>query len=481
MNSSDLIEVLIQTEGKANEITFNDSLFLNLSSYQHYSKELDVIQFENCTFNGNIILSNLNFDLILFSFENCTFNGENVTLSNLHKIYDVKFSNCELINLTISSSEIENCEITNCSINNEFNLIGFKGDFCEIKRNENNRTKINSIKCNSPELEQLDIDTSIRINKIRIDEIKQLNLICPVDNLSISSSKFERITIEKNDDDKSDIAIENFNLRSPVFDGQIEIYDVKIKSLDFRNVHSSKGSIRLNEVKLDETTIIDTTINAFYWNQIEFQNPPYLIRSDFSGLKMTNVKWDRKKKLKLSYLDKKVKPFYGLLEKFYTKIGYGYDQIDISEIQYQRDTYRQLKAASIANHNQIEALDFYRNEMRLYWKEVRINGGISWQNRMLVFLNRWSSDFGQNWILPIMWLFVFHALWFSCLLSFGFWSNSKTGGEEFAEYFKLLNPTHDLPCYMSTGFDYLTDIIMRVSIAYFVYHIIRATRKFGKV
>lgn len=480
MNSSDLIDFLIQNDGSANEITFNDSLFLNLSSYQHYSKELDVIQFENCTFNGNIILSNLNFEVNLFSFENCTFNGENVTLSNLHKIYDVRFSNCELINLTISSSAIENCEITNCSINNEVNFIDFKGVFCEIKRDESNRKKLNSIICNSPELVQLDIDTSIRINKIRIDEIKQLNLICPVDYLSISSSKFERITIEKNDDDKSFFSIEKFNLRSPSFEGQVDIYDVNIKSLDIRNVNSTKGSIRLNEVKLSETTIIDTAINSFYWNQIEFINPPELIRCDFSGLKMSNVKWDKDKKLK-SFLNKPIKLFYGLREKYLLKHGDKFDEIDLSEIQYQRDTYRQLKAASIANHNQIEALDFYRNEMRLYWKEIRINGGISWQNRMLVFLNRWSSDFGQNWILPIVWLFLFHALWFSCLLSFGFWRNTSTGGAEFAEFFKLLNPTHEVPNYVTTGFGYLTDIVMRVSIAYFVYHIIRATRKYGKV
>ena len=117
MNRTNLLDVLIQNQGSVIDVTFDQILILDFSSLGNDVKELGVIQFENCTFNRNLILSNLAFELDFLSFENCKFNSDNVILTNIHKIYDLTFSNCKLENLTILSSEIEDCQITNCSIN----------------------------------------------------------------------------------------------------------------------------------------------------------------------------------------------------------------------------------------------------------------------------------------------------------------------------------------------------------------------------
>ena len=158
-----------------------------------------------------------------------------------------------------------------------------------------------------------------------------------------------------------------------------------------------------------------------------------------------------------------------------------FDQINISELKYNIETYRQLKAASIANHNQIEALAFYRNEMKLYWKLVRIEGGIPWYDRALVFVNRWSSDFGQNWFLPLFWMFLFALLFYSSFLDWNYFGNNWSGWDEFGQFWVVFNPVHKTPDYINTGPGLFTEFIMRVFTGYFIYHFIKASRKFGRV
>jgi hypothetical protein len=120
--------------------------------------------------------------------------------------------------------------------------------------------------------------------------------------------------------------------------------------------------------------------------------------------------------------------------------------------------------------------------MRLYWKEIRMNGGVKWYNRILVFLNRWVSDFGQNWTLPILFLIGFHFIFLSCLF---YWKFSLIHGKiEYGflgEFVQLLNPVHKLPDYVNTDWGKVTDFFMRIFGGYFIYNFLKASRKFGKV
>ena len=252
---------------------------------------------------------------------------------------------------------------------------------------------------------------------------------------------------------------------------------IEVKKLAFEYLTSSRGSVKINDVSINEASFKDCIISSFYWNNVEFKNEPEIIRCDLSSLKMSNVKW--KKKLLNSYLDKKIRPFYRLRLRVLGRNGYS--QEEISNLKYERDTYRQLKVASFASHNQIDALLFYKNEMLLYWKQIRIEGGITFQDKILIFLSRWISNFGQSWIMPLIWLGIIHFIFMMCLFSwncdfslthdtvkFGFWG----------EYFQLINPIHKLPDYVNTNSDKITDFFMRVLGGYFIYHFIKASRKF---
>lgn len=160
--------------------------------------------------------------------------------------------------------------------------------------------------------------------------------------------------------------------------------------------------------------------------------------------------------------------------------GIEYDKDDIVSLRYQKDTYRQLKKASLTNNNLIDALQFHANEMQSYWREIRLIGGDNFWDTILIFLNRWSSNFGQSWILPLVWLFLFHSLFFLFVMSY-FFGNSFSGNFEFGQFWVLLNPLHKTPDYINTGSGLFTEFLMRIFNSYFIYHFVKATRKFGRL
>lgn len=117
--------------------------------------------------------------------------------------------------------------------------------------------------------------------------------------------------------------------------------------------------------------------------------------------------------------------------------------------------------------------------MNLYWKEIIIEGGEKWYDRVLVFLSRWVSDFGQNWTMPLILLFTIHAVLMNCIFS---WDTTLTYGNLkigfWGEYFQLLNPIHKLPDYINTDGGKIADFFMRIFGGYFIYHFIKASRKY---
>jgi hypothetical protein len=118
--------------------------------------------------------------------------------------------------------------------------------------------------------------------------------------------------------------------------------------------------------------------------------------------------------------------------------------------------------------------------MKLYWKLIRIEGGIPWYDRFLVFLNRIISDFGQNWFLPLLWITITTSIFYFTIdqptLSYkplDIWNG-------ILEVLYYVNPVRKIDENLSKAAQGL-DVLFRVFNAYFIYHFIKASRKFGKV
>lgn len=70
-----------------------------------------------------------------------------------------------------------------------------------------------------------------------------------------------------------------------------------------------------------------------------------------------------------------------------------------------RETFRIIKNSFDDAGNNIEENKFFVEEMKAYRKELKVNGG-SWFERFILFCNRWISNFGSSYIMPIGWLIV---------------------------------------------------------------------------
>ncbi len=105
--------------------------------------------------------------------------------------------------------------------------------------------------------------------------------------------------------------------------------------------------------------------------------------------------------------------------------------------------------------------------------------GDKWYDTALIFINRFVSDFGQNWLMPLFWLFFFHTILYFSIIGFDFtfsWEYFNSGGGQF---FELLNPVHKTPDYIK-NFNIGLELLLRVLDSFFIYHFIKASRKFGK-
>ena len=124
---------------------------------------------------------------------------------------------------------------------------------------------------------------------------------------------------------------------------------------------------------------------------------------------------------------------------------------------------------------------FYRNEMETYYQEVLLSKTEKRGTRFLLRVNRWVGDFGLSWERPLLFLGLSHLLFYWIYLI----ASSKVGndycsGEAFGngvgQYFRFLIPFNH-PDYI-TGWPVSILFVMHVLDGFFVYHFLKATRKF---
>ncbi|WP_300667117.1 hypothetical protein [Fluviicola sp.] len=502
MNNKLTLDYLL--EAMKSQKTIDNEIFEEYSAIDFENKtdfgENKVLRFSNCDFKKGFAINNLQVDLY-FEFDNCKLGRFKMIKSLLNEL---QFERCTIGSISIYNSEIQTTLLENSECSQSIILSELKGESLSIEN-----AQINKIRLHSKELESVNIISKNQINQIELTNFRNVTIVGGVEKIISKAKEFDSLTIMAHykfiDKTKVEILankIQELSFEFHSFTGSITLDEIEINHLKMNDVISNFGSVRFNEIKIDKAEFYDVAIKSFYWNQVFFDNKLLIERCDFSSLNIANVKWLPGKKLSDSFIDEDIPMFYPIrkkwLKKFEADISsnkgnllyrirkylfgnlYNYEDQDVSILLYERETYRQLKATSISNHNLIESLDFYRNEMRLRWKEIRISWNIPFWDRILIFLSRWVSDFGQSWALPLMWLFVFHTLIYFLIIGFNFTNDFETFRNGTGQYFELLNPVHKTPEYIK-GFDIGLELLLRISDGFFIYHFIRATRKFGKI
>jgi len=480
MNSKEIISKIITGEQLTFTETFSSDVDLDFKEIVF--DQIGRITFTDCVFNAEFGFSNLEKSNSSIRFINCIFTG--ISSISEVKISDLKFRNCSFNeSCSIRNSEISELQIHECDLpEGLFSLYKVTSLTTNITwETEDPKMRLS---IDVPETEDLYIASRGNVKMLMLYNVKHAEVLGSYEFLMVYTQKCDSINIEnyvpnrKSDSELIYKKIYDLRQVDQIFNGKLKIEDLEIETLFLYNV-DSPHSISLIELQIVKAHFYDVNIKSFYWNQLEFKEYLSIERGDLSTLKASNIQWLKGKRMSHSFLDEPVPLFY-LLKKKWLKVEDQYDKDDVIQLQYERETYRQLKSAFSATNNHIESLDFYKNEMRLLWKELRINGGIPFGDRVLIFLNRWSSNFGQSWALPLLWIFIFHSLLYFWIINFQIkcnWSEFKLG---FGQYFELLNPVHKTPNYVK-GFAIGIEFFMRVIDGFLIYHFVRATRKFGKI
>jgi hypothetical protein len=169
--------------------------------------------------------------------------------------------------------------------------------------------------------------------------------------------------------------------------------------------------------------------------------------------------------------------------------------LTISNLEQEKLLYSQYKKLYEGRGDTVKALEFYGKELDTQREIVRKSNGQFWE-KLQLFFNRYSNNFGQSWELSLAWIFFFGIIfYFSYCLSLGFKIGAGSDEDKkmfytLASYFfEFINPIRkgefikleDKENFVKiTNIARFIDFVARVIFAYLIYQMVQAFRKYSK-
>lgn len=267
-----------------------------------------------------------------------------------------------------------------------------------------------------------------------------------------------------------DTSIKLFEFPFLYNEGSMEFLNVEIDAIRMNHLNNDNGIIDFRSIIFNkEIQFQDSNLSNVKFIDTHFHGAKlYLDRSLLGSVVFSNITWTEKHSVE-SLLPSET------------------DEQKTQRFKVITEVYRQLKKNSISESDHIRALKFYRNEMDSYWNRIKIDKTESRANRLLIRINKISSNFGQSYWLPLRWILLGQLI--ICLIIWNLEASNWCGpgtfcssnfGSGLAEYLTWLVPIYKTPEHWTDGSKAI-GVLMRVYNGYFIYHFIKATRKFGKI
>jgi len=435
-----------------------------------------LLNFINCTFNGFCFLECESSDLSII-FENCRFENHSINIIENIECQQILFRECTIGNFIIQDSKISKLSFNWGRFDN-LDLKNITGDSCELITNRES----DKLTIDLPYVKSVSIESHEAQNSLFLINFAKCQVSGIFNTIILYCNDFESLILSQKKSHGEKLSkVQNFCFKSTVFKGKLLIEQFEIGTLQLQNLTGVESSLTINESTIERTHIIDCNFQEFSWNQIKFIDAPIIKRSNLRELVINDVRWPNNKKLRDSKLDFKIPVLYNLRNHKSSIIKpKQISENQTSDLKYEKDTYRQLKIASKNNENIHDYLLFGNYEKRLHWKLTRIEGGEKWYDFVLLFTDRFVSNFGLTWWMPLLWLFFFHYLLYFISIEFDYSFDKEMLIDGFNQSIVLINPAHSTPDYMEDeGYQWVS-LLMRISSGFFIYHFLRATRKFAR-
>ena len=282
---------------------------------------------------------------------------EDVTFSNIH------FGND--FTLYIEAADTATIRFINCHISNKLKIRN-----PEHKEAQDNKAKVGGIKfsgCSMAGGESGQLPY-LRVGFLDVDKFKLENLRIPnAAEVNIGDCRFNHFQMS--------------NVRNL---GKLKLYKINI----LENEKKNNAEFRLDNTSIGDADFQSVDLSSFA-KRIMFDN--ILV-----GLKYSNVLVEPKG------TDIEVDPCADTKDKIIKK----------RNIIKKRDTYRVLKNVALYNNDHVHALAFYAKEMKYHRKAINLFS----LEHIILTVNYWASNFGQNWFLPLLWIAVLGIASYALLL-----------------------------------------------------------------
>jgi len=300
-----------------------------------------------------------------------------------------------------------------------------------------------------------------QLEELTIITSKQLEGDLYFNSININTAKLS------GDNYKSNIVFNHSNFNSLNFDFFNNYSTLSIISAKSFNKNSE---LALSHSNLGKTHLFNTFLNTF--EKVKIYN------SVLTEIIVANVKW---------FEDNQLNANITASSEEYTQ---------------RKEIYRQIKFALEKQGDRISSLRFKALEMSAYKNEMFAK--VKWYckifniDRFILWVGQ-TNNFGQNWLKPALIAIGFTLLFYSLIvvglsekLVYCFNFDLDSIGLTWNEFVKhahaipqLLNPAHVLsrifPEYKNIGFGvYLFDYLQKIFLAFFIFQIISAFRKYMK-
>ncbi len=350
---------------------------------------------------------------------------------------DVTFSDINFANdftLYIEAADTATITFANCHISSKFKIRNPELKYPNYEEEQRNKAKVYQVIFGGCSIASDEAGKSpyLRVGFLDADVFLLKNLRITKDaEVNIGECRFNHFGIS--------------NVRNL---GKLKLYKINM----FENETTNRGVFQLDNTSIGDADFQSVDLSSFAARVI-FDN--ILV-----GLKYSNV----------------------LLESKNSEIEVGqYDDNDEYEIIKKRDTYRSLKNVALSNNDNAHAFAFYAKEMKYHRKAIQYTDRRFSQERIILWFNYVTSNFGQNWLLPVLWILglgtvcytgLLHSL---CLPVFDC--------NNWAQFPLFFSPLHETE-FIGNGdwgfWAYTIDFVFRVLEGSLIYQAIQAFRRYTR-
>lgn len=535
----EFIELFYANDKDVSSVKVNGTIKISGNNFVHRKNlieirkcELDVLVIDGTEIDGGKIK-----DLVL-TIDNCQIQSLHISFvsintvriegkSTINKISigGSNFQSIYFFQNTVTSFEIENCEIQKTNFSTS-EIVDFKIEdtitsehlsLSEIKSKKilikDHQTKVSISHCVFDELliQLIGYDlTDLYLGSNTGKKLNIRNSQRTIDYVHFISNEIEQITFETTFVNK--MYLDNLKSSLISISGEVndylKLYNSAIGNLFLSNLRQSNNELNLkgstikhlylqrlkreensittfNEIEIEESLFLeDSYLPNIRLNNVDLTNANlHLHNTVLTGSEFINVRWKD----------------YSIYEN--TKEAIKTTKNRIGFLWSLKEQYRQLKVLSINQHNKIDAVSFQRNELRIYlnlltlltWRNGLKSFRKNFGNWLILVTNKLFSNFGQSWLLPLVWWLGLHGLLFCLMLrqyplgvEFGIGESTSFEATYRASklFLELIFPVHNkevLNVYTSETVKVWgwLDFTMRVIAPYFIFYFIRGTRKYN--